>query len=131
MDDGLGAAGLEGDLKPRLVAQRQPEPPCGQKLIIDNSAADPYSLNPKSTDNFSFCEKTFKSKTAIYLFLGLDERLPRYRRVSSPPKRLSSTSKLGISSLFYVFLGGIFWLTRSGFSIPNLKIQLKADSIRI
>jgi hypothetical protein len=39
LDDGLGAAGLEGDLKPRLVAQRQPDPPCGQQLIIENSFA--------------------------------------------------------------------------------------------
>jgi hypothetical protein len=42
LDDGLGAAGLEGDLKPRLVAQRQPDPPCDQQLIIDNSDADLY-----------------------------------------------------------------------------------------
>jgi hypothetical protein len=46
-------------------------------------------------------------KNAIYLFLGLHEEPPGYRRSLCPKKRISSTSKHEISKMFiFVALPG-------------------------
>ncbi len=66
----------------------------------------------------------FKSKIAIYLFLGLQKERTSYRRwrAFSPQKRTSSTSKHEKSLLFSI-LGGAFLPSWIRIGIQQLKLM--------